>query len=389
MKKIMALVLTMVFIFCCVIVSFGEGITPNEIARRRTPREEAARKAPKAVLYYIFPTFQVPLGSSSDETDEPAEETHESAPAPAAVPKQEQKPVEIPKEDPKPTEAPKEDPKPTEAPKENPKPAEIPVEESNAEVIPKESIPEQSEAEGESAPELSLDIIEEKTPSEIVLVTFSNQSNKDIKEVEKGKPVEKPSVQPSQNGYTFLHWFNEELNKIHNFSDPIEADTTLLAVFEKLSEAAIEEDAAAETSDPSVNEEIAGSDATNENANEETSDDAETETSDEIVEENTEGILPEDEAGQIPDALQEIPADITNESIPNASIELISSKPTIYYGDLVTLVARAEGSLTFQWQYSQDGGTTWHNVEGQTSRELDIVITKENANNIWRVEISY
>ena len=377
MKKITALFLAMVLIFSCITVSFGEGTVASEIARRRTPREESVRKAPKAVLYYIFPTFQVPLGFPPDEGEESAEETPEEVPAPVAAPKEEPKPVEAPKE------APKEEPKPVEEPKEEPKPAEIPKEESKPEVTPEESIPEQTEAEAITAPELLLEIPEEKVPFEMVLVTFFNQNNKDVKEIEKGKAVEKPSTQPSQKGFTFLHWLNVESNEVHNFANPIEADTTLLAVFEKLPESAAEE-----VSD--VQEEVADNDASDEPTAEDTDEDAETETSDEIVEENTTDVIPEDEAGQIVDATPEAPVIAPEEGyIPNASIELISSKSTIYYGDTVTLVARAEGSLTFQWQYSQDGGLTWIDVKGQTSSEMDVVISKENANNIWRVEISF
>ena len=393
MKRFTALLLVVILIFSCVSISFAAGISAQEIARRRTPREDSTRQTPKAVLYYIFPNFQVPLGFPPDEEEAAAEEVPVEAPKeepkPVEAPKKEPKPVEAPKEEPKPVEAPKEEPKPVETPQEEPKPADVPVEapkeeakpaeipvetpkEEQQEEMPSEALPVSAE-EVESAPELLLEIIEEKVSFEIVMVTFITQNNKDIKEIEKGKPVDKPS-QPSEKGYSFLHWFNQDLNKIHDFAEPIEANTTLVAVFEKLPEATSQEDEVTE----------------------------ETETTAEATEEAEEGVVPEEaEATEIPEDLtseeettleaapEELEDAAGNAFIPNASIELISQKPTIYLGDTVTLVAQAEGALSFQWQYSKDGGITWTNVDGEIYREMDVIISRENANNIWRVEISY
>ena len=194
-------------------------------------------------------------------------------------------------------------------------------------------------AEPDPIPEIVEENEEEIFPA-MVKVTFVTPTSNHIEEVESGMPVDEPPVQPTLEGHIFLHWFNQESDEVHNFADPISTDTTLVACFEKLPE-------------PPAQADTLEADAT-EKTSEETS---------EKTNEDTE--------------------------IPEVDIELVFEGEAISLGDCVTFVAKVEGAIAFQWQYSQDNGITWFNIDGETEQEMKVVVSRENAVNIWRVAVSY
>ena len=73
----------------------------------------------------------------------------------------------------------------------------------------------------------------------------------------------------------------------------------------------------------------------------------------------------------------------------NVSIKLVSKNNKVFLGDEVKLVAEPEVACQLQWQCSRDGGMTWEDAVGETGQEMTIILSKANADNIWRVEASF
>ena len=91
------------------------------------------------------------------------------------------------------------------------------------------------------------------------------------------------------------------------------------------------------------------------------------------------------------EVLEEINTDDIKEETKehDVSIKLVSQSSPVFLGDEVTLVAQTEVICQFQWQCSRDGGMTWEDAAGETGQEMTIILSKANANNIWRVEASF
>ena len=80
---------------------------------------------------------------------------------------------------------------------------------------------------------------------------------------------------------------------------------------------------------------------------------------------------------------------IAKDQIPNVSISVIFDGEWISEGQKVTFEAHAGGAKAYQWENSKDGGTTWHNVNGETGKTMSVTATSENARDHWRVIVFY
>ncbi len=78
---------------------------------------------------------------------------------------------------------------------------------------------------------------DEEETEETVTVTFDSKDGTEVAAVEinKGDTVTKPT-DPTREGYTFLGWFKGDSETAFDFTTPIEADLTLTAKWEKVTE---------------------------------------------------------------------------------------------------------------------------------------------------------
>lgn len=220
-------------------------------------------------------------------------------------------------------------------------------------------------------------VVEEVVPV-MVKVTFVVNGTKKAVEIEKGQTIQKPANDPTLEGSKFLNWINKETNKEHDFHNMINEDITLLATFEVLP-VVVEEEEEEQTEVQEIEEVI-------EEIEEETKELIEEKVDVEEIEEET----AEEEAEATEEKADEEELTLAmEEKIIEVNVVVIHEGNKIHIGDKVTLLAQTEEEVQFQWQFSVDGGMSWNDIIAENAKIMDIVVTKENANYMWRVKILY
>ena len=78
----------------------------------------------------------------------------------------------------------------------------------------------------------------------------------------------------------------------------------------------------------------------------------------------------------------------------NPLISISGQDVEVKVGDEVILTANVDASLidkvtSYQWQYNKnkEGNDSWHDLEGETSAELKILVSDSNKDYLWRVQV--
>ncbi len=228
--------------------------------------------------------------------------------------------------------------------------------------------------------------------SSLVEVWFDTAATRDAEE-----PV---------NGYLYLgklEWVEPNLETMDSARKIVSSDAEIpipvVGGFVKAEEPAAEEPAVEETAEEPAAEEIAAEEpaieetaveepAVEEPAVEETAEEPAVEEP--AVEETAEEPAAEETAGEEPVEIDEYDTPLGLQ--PERSIELTAAwaNDEACFGGTVIFEAHLQGyeGLTYSvvWQHSTDGAE-WETVEGADGTTLDVVVTEENVDDCWRVEV--
>ncbi len=89
---------------------------------------------------------------------------------------------------------------------------------------------------------------------------------------------------------------------------------------------------------------------------------------------------------------EETPKEDTEESKENSLVFITGQENAVEVGDIVTLSANVDESIdpatyTYQWQYNENrsGSDEWKNIDGKTEQLLQVTVSEENKDFLWRV----
>ena len=215
---------------------------------------------------------------------------------------------------------------------------------------PKEETPP---ADPSTEPEPENNVPDEEEEAADVSVTFAADAEVRVVLVKQGQPVERPATNPAKDGFVFVHWYADGTAQdvAYDFSSPVEADLTLIALFEEA-----EEEEGFVPGEEAETEGDLGLDET-------------------IVEDET---TPEEgeEVSTLPEG---------------ASVAITSDAgDLVQYGDTITLTAVITGldetEYTVAWRY--DDGTGWQALSSGTATTHSFVLDEQNISWLWEVEIT-
>lgn len=113
------------------------------------------------------------------------------------------------------------------------------------------------------------------------------------------------------------------------------------------------------------------------------------ETTEEAAEESQD---PAEDAEEVPETAEEDPAAEETEEIPEeeaseeVTVRIITTMVDEYTMKLHAVVNDPEGrQYIYQWQVSEDGGENFLDILGATADELQVELTENNRNDMWRI----
>ena len=97
---------------------------------------------------------------------------------------------------------------------------------------------------------------------------------------------------------------------------------------------------------------------------------------------------PADEEAAEEETAEGTEEEAAEEEIAEVTVTIITTMTGENEMKLSAVVNDPEGrTYAFQWQESEDGGETYADMEDATASELDVLLTDENIEHLWRVRV--